>query len=578
MSGLLLMLSNVYFHVRTRIKGGRWRQDLLEIFAICIIALSIWVPRRISLNRIVTPDEPSWIERSENFILALKQGNYSETYQKEHPGVTLMWVGYAAYNNLFREYQNSYPEYRDKLTTRYFVNGISKRNPLEILVESRKILALIHTVTLLLSYWFTRRLIGIVPALLSFTFIAFDPFHLALTRVLHLDGLLANFYILSLLAYISYTLERKRLDLVICGISAGLAWLTKSPGLFLIPTYGLITLIQLWQNTRNKKQSLHFGMVWHKVWPLGVLMLIGALVYYALWPAMWVSPREVLTNVLGMAQAYADAGHDTGVFFNGRVIEGSEFGLRYLYFYPLTLLWRMTPLILIGIIAFVVGYIGRQKPFSEQKIRWFSMCLVIAVGIYTVLMTLGQKKFDRYLLPVYPPLCILAAQGWYVCFLWFKDKFVILGRKMVILALFGIVIGLQAYSSLSIFPYDLAYYNPVMGGSQKAPEVMQIGWGEGLDLAALYLNNKPNAEDTVASSWYSLGPFSYFFHGEVVNIPTRLVLENNWQGIYSSDYIVVYVHQWQRNMPEELLSELSGNQPEHVIWINGIEYVRIYGQ
>ena len=98
-----------------------------------------------------------------------------------------------------------------------------------------------------------------------------------------------------------------------------------------------------------------------------------------------------------------------------------------------------------------------------------------------------------------------------------------------------------------------------------------------MDQAALYLNQKINARELVVSSWYGLGPFSFYFDGEAGNIPGKLTI-SDWKDINSSDYIVTYVHQWQRNLPEDLLSELSTKTPEHTIWINDIEYVRIYKQ
>lgn len=277
-------------------------------------------------------------------------------------------------------------------------------------------------------------------------------------------------------------------------------------------------------------------------------------------------------------QAYASDGHSTGVFFNGQIIEGGEFGLRYFYFYPLTFLWRSTPLVLIGLFAFALGFAAQIKPFSDPKFRWFSTSILIAILIFTFVMTFGQKKFDRYILPIYAFLDILAGLGWYVVIIWLKNKLQSRARTIAVPIILALVVVLQAGSSLSIFPNMLAYYNPMMGGSRKAPEVMQIGWGEGLDQAAFYLNQKPNAENLVVSSWYGLGPLSFFFNGKVINIPSGMLIDGDWQAISASDYIVVYIHQWQRNLPEDLLSELATKKPEHTIWINGIEYVRIYKQ
>ena len=39
---------------------------------------------------------------------------------------------------------------------------------------------------------------------------------------------------------------------------------------------------------------------------------------------------------------------------------------------------------------------------------------------------------------------------------------------------------------------------------------------------------------------------------------------------------MTYSNQWFRNMPPELLDALTPITPEHTVWINGIEYARIY--
>jgi hypothetical protein len=45
---------------------------------------------------------------------------------------------------------------------------------------------------------------------------------------------------------------------------------------------------------------------------------------------------------------------------------------------------------------------------------------------------------------------------------------------------------------------------------------------------------------------------------------------------FDTDYAVVYVHQWQRRTPELMLKYLATQVPEHSVWIDGIEYARIY--
>jgi hypothetical protein len=380
------------------------------------------------------------------------------------------------------------------------------------------------------------------------------------------------------LAYISFTQERKLCALIVSGIAAGLAFLTKSPGFILVPTMSVVTLLHLWQKLRQDNLRSWTKLIWREGWPFVVWSLLSVLVFFVTWPAMWVAPLDVLSNVFGMAQTYASSGHNTGVFFNGQILEGGDFGLRYFYFYPLTYLWRATPVSMIGLFVFFLGFIKKVRPLEDSKIRWFAKTMLIAIFIFVIVMAFGQKKFDRYILPVYAPLDILAGLGWYVITLWLKDRLQLSVQIIAIPFVMGIIIFIQAFSSLSVFPDLLAYYNPLMGGSRKAPNVMQIGWGEGLDQAALYLNQKNDADNLVVSSWYGLGSFSFYFDGETIDIPNKELTDSDWQAIHSSDFIVTYVHQWQRNLPAALLSELAAKIPEKSIWINGIEYVRIYKQ
>jgi hypothetical protein len=40
--------------------------------------------------------------------------------------------------------------------------------------------------------------------------------------------------------------------------------------------------------------------------------------------------------------------------------------------------------------------------------------------------------------------------------------------------------------------------------------------------------------------------------------------------------MVAYIHQWQRQMPRQLLEALAQMTPVKSIWVNGLEYARIY--
>jgi hypothetical protein len=136
----------------------------------------------------------------------------------------------------------------------------------------------------------------------------------------------------------------------------------------------------------------------------------------------------------------------------------------------------------------------------------------------------------------------------------------------------------QLASALPHSPYYFSYYDPLLGGAKKAPEVMLIGWGEGLDQAAAYLNDKPGASKFLVMSSYDYGPMSFLFKGRtasILNFSDKLN-DRKLKLAQEVDYIVVYANAWQRTPPEN--DQFAGIIPEHVIWINGLEYARIYNR
>ncbi len=291
-----------------------------------------------------------------------------------------------------------------------------------------------------------------------------------------------------------------------------------------------------------------------------------------LWPAMWSDPVGTLTKMFGAAGKYAESGHGSPIFFNGEIITDGSLGPAYFQFYPLTYLWRTTPVVILGLLAALVSAVSKRGPLGAAYTRQAVGGLLIFVAIFVLVLTLGNKKFDRYLLPVYAPLDLSAALGWVALYSWVKKKQHVLAPVVAGIAIMG-----QALVALPHFPYYFTYYNPLLGGPRAAYDVMMIGRGEGLEKAAYYLNQKPHVESLKVFSWYNLGCFSYFFNGTSEHLPT----DYRWsagqvQAFFDADYAVVYLHQWQRNHPWQLMDYLAHETPEHTIQLHGLDYVQIY--
>jgi hypothetical protein len=125
--------------------------------------------------------------------------------------------------------------------------------------------------------------------------------------------------------------------------------------------------------------------------------------------------------------------------------------------------------------------------------------------------------------------------------------------------------------SITNYPYYLTYYNPILGGIRAASQLVTIGWGEGMDLAAAYLNRKPEADRLRVSAWYQ-STFAPFFDGESISYSKE-------KGkAMAGDYVVFYINQLQRRFPDDELFRYfeARYQPEEVIPLKGVDYVVIY--
>ncbi|NJN81571.1 MAG: hypothetical protein HC802_04315 [Caldilineaceae bacterium] len=90
-------------------KSSRTRTFLTSILLLAGLFAAAWIPRALALDRFVTPDEPRWLARSANFTQALATGDLARTYQIEHPGVTVMWVGMVGFVQRFPGYARIAP-------------------------------------------------------------------------------------------------------------------------------------------------------------------------------------------------------------------------------------------------------------------------------------------------------------------------------------------------------------------------------------------------------------------------------------------------------------------------------------
>jgi 4-amino-4-deoxy-L-arabinose transferase-like glycosyltransferase len=557
------------------------RDRWIHAAALILLILALALPRLTALDRYVTIDEPTWLMNSANFYQALWTRDWKNTYQLEHPGVTITWAGtlgflwkFPGYVKLVNGQFNKEDKFRQFLVSK-------SHTALDMLVAGRTFTALAVIFVLLLAFPLMVRLAGWGLALLAFLLIALDPYFIALSKLLHLDGLVTALMLLSLLAYLRYLDKgRQKRDLLLSGVAAGLSWLTKSPAFFLIPFMGLLVLIELFNSWKRigivdlRNRATWLRSIWAAASPWLVWLIIGGIVFILLWPAMWVDPIGTLSQVFGGATGYALEGNSHITFFAGQVI---DVGQSVWYYYPLSILWRITPPVLIGVLVLAVACLFPKKFSLSRDHRRMAWVMGLFTLLFIIFITLSQKKADRYQIPVQPALCIQAAIGWYVLFErlgdWVGLRFPGAPLRLLMPLFGGVIVFWQLLGVLQTAPYYMNYYNPLLGGDRAAPGVMMIGRGEGLDQAARYLDSLPNARNLRVYAWYGEGPFSYYFDGETIIIEANTALSD----LLNADYAVLYIHQWQRQLPsKEVLDFFAQMTPVYVARIGNLDYAKVY--
>jgi hypothetical protein len=362
--------------------------------------------------------------------------------------------------------------------------------------------------------------------------------------------------------------------LIFSALMAGLAFLTKSPALFLGGYLVLLVLAGYWPHLRHRR-VVQGRKIAGDVWVLAVWGLIACALVILLWPVMWTDPFGTVSGVLGEALSLASQIHGKSNFFMGQPV-----GDPGLLFYPVVTLFKLTPLTLGGLLAFIGFWLRglggrRNRLLAAQQLH--SLALVVFVLSFTVMISLGADKGDRYNLPIFPALDILAAIGlydlaWQIKSLVSRRLLSAKGRPGASLRAVGLllVLILQGVPTLAHYPYYLSYFNPLLGGGRQAVKTTIVGWGNGLDEAARYLNGKENATELRAVSWY-YGSFAPFFVGQSWPLSKRNLY---WQGV---DYAVLYLNGVQRLLPNpDIVGYFRSLEPEHTVRFRGLEYAWLY--
>jgi hypothetical protein len=441
------------------------------------------------------------------------------------------------------------------------------------LIIVRLLQAIVTSACMVGIFALSRRLFGQPVALIAISLLLLEPFFLAYQRFITTDALQTDFATLALLLFLLYLRgDADRRWLFVSGGFMGLATASKISALFVVPAiciWIVLTELGVWQASFPRRGWLRQGIditLW--------VIMLGATIF-AIWPALWVAPLETF-NLL-----YEGLTHESvrgNFFFLGQHTDSPG-----LLFYPLVLAFRLSPILQFGVLACLAAILHpKLRPAFVNKPELVALGIVplVVLTIFSVV----ESKIDRYIVLIIPELAVLAAVGWYTIVIRMRDWVIRYrqqrrqtenesqgqGFMLIAVAFLGLA---QLFLLVSHYPYYITYYNPLLGGLRVAQHVFMVGQGEGLDRAAHWLNQAPNAKNTTVCSWYS-GAFKPYFKGRTLDM---CWVDKPKRDLLKAHRIALYINQRQRQLPvPEVITYFALQQPLHTVQVKGLAYVQLY--
>jgi len=381
---------------------------------------------------------------------------------------------------------------------------------------------------------FTRELFGNKAGILALFLFSFSPTFLAHGRLVTTDVAAAFGAFIAIYYFVKALQKPNGRNIIIAGISLGIAELLKFSLILLAPLLVFLTFIWWLIKSGNFLKTLK------------VLFLVGVIGFLLIWPIyqyhvwnypperqasdtefllsstpfpvvretlVWASTKPILRPYaqyfLGIAliTQRASGGHTT--YFLGEISAAgwkNYFPIVYLIKIPLA--FHILTLIALFYAVWLIRKQFWQNTFSRAK-NWvrnhfpeFAMISFIVLYWLTSL-TSNLNIGVRHLLPVLPFTILLVSA---VILRLLKEPFLKLKY-----AFLGILIFWQAFSVISIYPHFLSYFNELAGGPDQGyiyTVDSNLDWGQDLKRLKNWVDEK--GIDKIYVDYFGGGDAEYY--------------------------------------------------------------------
>lgn len=550
-----------------------------KIFLAALLVVLVFVPRVVDLNLFLAHDEEYINGRVSASVRAVADGRWEDVLADTPGAGNLLW---AQTGSTVLRYAR----------LRAGGHDVTLSGAVDYAPDYDRLPgAVLCALGILAMYPFARAAFDPRTAYVLVAVIALDPYLMAESRVMSVEGAYAVFVVLALLAFVAYARTFRRRYLAWSGVWAAWATASNVPGVMLIP----LVVVVLWFADLERERSgyRHLRMwvtdcvAWGAVWAAG---------FFVLWPRLWAAPQTEPGELYNLLYALLSRSSTANLFFMGKTWENALPGSYYIF----VILYKTTPLDWLGFSLFVWAFwrwftlkITAEEAAEDagaevtlpgieaEKWRGVNFPLggalipLVFAALYAFAMAFIGVKQEHYMVCVVALLEVAASVGLVLAARWVVEEWREGGRSLSWMqgALVAGVVFFAGHAlpSLVSHPYYYSYYNVMFGGASKAYELVQMGSGEGVDRAMEYLEGKPG----VVVCGTELARCEYTSKEGRRILGQESMADGSWVG---ADYVVTYISGRQRgDYPPEFLRYLEEHgKVEHVVRMQGVDFATVY--
>jgi 4-amino-4-deoxy-L-arabinose transferase-like glycosyltransferase len=393
-----------------------------------------------------------------------------------------------------------------------------------ILLRARAMNLMFSVGICVLVFFWARRIAGDVAGFAALALAAFSPTLLAHGPLATTDVSAALALTLSVGAFWWQLRAGGTWRLLLSAVAFGLACVCKFSAVLLLPIFFLLVALNGFITARAERRFAWTatGLAAHGLIAWSIIWACYGFRYTAFAPGLTTPTDQFIRSWPWMIE---HMGWQSGIIRSIRdwrlLPEAFLFGYTHTYvgslsraaflagehstsgwrmFFPLAFGWKSTPAELAGALGTISFMVLRWRELRPWVIRLAPLLTLVAVyGVVAISSHLNIGH--RHLLPMYPALFIVTGtviarlpRAWWIAG--------------------ALAIG-QAFSALSVLPYELAYFNLFAGGPDRGWRLLadsSLDWGQDLGGLKQWLDrNNPGANaEPVFLSYFGSGEPNYY--------------------------------------------------------------------